>query len=313
MSPLKGPPWADHAIRDLAGQQEGIVTAAHLAALGLTRGAVRHRLASGRLVLLHPGVFAVGHACLSREARWLAAVWACGPNAALSHRDAGALHRVRRSNRRRIDVSTPDRGRKGHPGIDLHRVRRLHPDDVTMHGLIPVTTVARTIVDLCEVDPRSVPRAFHEADVQRLLDVPAVVAAMDRVTGRRTLRPLRRVVAEAVDAPPDGGELARRFLELCRAGALTPPVAGTEVEVNGRQWEVDFAWPRFGVAVETDGAAVHHTRRAFERDRLRDADFAVEGWVVLRFTWRRLRDEPAEVAAVVRRVLAARGWAPERS
>ena len=306
MTAYEGPPTAhrDRALGDLAAEQEGIVTSADLAELGVGRGVVERLVRQGWLRRLYPGVYAVGHARLGRGGLWLAAVWACGPRAVLSHRDAAALHAIRRSSRRRFDVSTPDRGRKGHPGIDLHRVRRLHPADVAVVDGIPVTTVARTIVDLSEVcRADAVAKAFHEADVLRLLDVRAVEAAMGRVTGRRTLRPLRALLATARDAAA-GGELARRFLELCRRAGLPEPVVGTEIAVNGREWEVDFAWPAQRLCVETDGWAVHGTRSAFERDPVRDADFLLEGGRVVRFTWRRIRDEPDEVVATVRRLLA---------
>jgi hypothetical protein len=305
MSCRKGPPHVDRAIGDLAATQEGIVTAAQLAGLGLGRGAVEHRVLRGLLRQVHPNVFAVGHPRLTLRGRWLAAVWACGPRAALSHRDAAALHGIRPSSRSTIDVSTPDRGRKGHAGIQVHRVRRLHPDDVTTAGLIPVTTVARTIVDLAEVTRRDgVARAWHEADVRRALDVTAVAAAVGRVTGRRSLRPVVELIEAAHDAV-DGGELARRFLVLCRRAGLPEPVVGGHIEVNGRSWEVDFSWPARRVCVETDGGAVHRTRRAFETDRVRDGDFLVSGWRVLRLTWRRIRDEPDVVADLVRRLLDA--------
>lgn len=304
MAEHKGP-HRDRRIGDLAEEQEGIVTAADLAELGVGRGVVERLVRQGWLRRLYPGVYAVGHARLSRRGVWLAAVRACGARAVLSHRDAAALHGIRRSGRRRIDVTTPDRGRKGHPGIDVHRVRRLHADDVTVVAGIPVTTVARTIVDLGEVcRDDAVAKAFHEADVLRVLDIARVEAAMGRVTGRRSLRPLQALLATACDAS-DGGELARRFLALCRRAGLPEPLVGAAIEVNGRTWEADFAWPAARLCVETDGWAVHGTRKAFERDPVRDADFLLAGWRVVRFTWRRVRDEPEEVVNTVRRLLSA--------
>jgi hypothetical protein len=215
------------------------------------------------------------------------------------------MHGIRRSSRRRIDVSTPDRGRKGHPGIDLHRVRRLHPGDVSIvEGSPSPRSRGRSSTSATSAGPtRSGGRST------RPTSCASSTCARSRPpwgawTGRRTLRPLQAVIADGHDAS-DGGELARRFLALCRRAGLPEPVVGTEIEVNGRCWEVDFAWPAHRLCVETDGWAVHGTRRAFERDPIRDADFLLEGWRVVRFTWRRIRDEPDEVIETVRRLLGA--------
>jgi len=68
--------------------------------------------------------------------------------------------------------------------------------------------------------------------------------------------------------------------------------------------EVDFSWQRQRLIVETDGWQSHGTRRAFERDRLRDAELTAAGWRVVRITWRRIEDEPEAVAAQLKRLLA---------
>jgi predicted transcriptional regulator of viral defense system len=75
----------------LARRQHGVLTRQNLAALGSTPGAIRHRLAIGRLHRVRPGIYAVGRRELTREGRWMAAVLACGPDAVLSHGSAAAL------------------------------------------------------------------------------------------------------------------------------------------------------------------------------------------------------------------------------
>jgi very-short-patch-repair endonuclease len=67
---------------------------------------------------------------------------------------------------------------------------------------------------------------------------------------------------------------------------------------------VDFLWPEQRLIVETDGFGAHGTRRAFERDRQRDARLQAAGYRVLRFTWRQLLDEPEVVAARLAAALA---------
>ena len=88
-----GPPL-DRAVAELAARQHGVVTLAQMAALGLGPRGVQHRAATGRLHRLHRGVYAVGHARLSVQGRRLAAVLACGANAAVSHRTAADLEKA---------------------------------------------------------------------------------------------------------------------------------------------------------------------------------------------------------------------------
>jgi predicted transcriptional regulator of viral defense system len=114
----------DRAIAARARRQHGVIARAQLAALGLSRDAIDHRVAVGRLHVVHRGVYAVGHTLLTRSARWMAAVLACGPDAALSHASAAALWAMQRGEPTIIDVTTNRSGRK-RPGLRIHRPR--HP------------------------------------------------------------------------------------------------------------------------------------------------------------------------------------------
>jgi very-short-patch-repair endonuclease/predicted transcriptional regulator of viral defense system len=298
-----GPPPVDIAVGRLAARQHGVVSLAQLVALGLSRQAVAKRVSAGRLHRLHRGVYAVGHAKLTVRGRWMAAVLACGPGAVLSHRDAGALHGIRPSSRRKIDVSTASRGRRGPEAIDLHRVRRLDPRDVTAVDGIPVTTVARTLADLAEVtDRRGVERALHEAEVRRVLDMRAVSDASERLNGRHRVAILTDVVRAAEPAALTASELEHRMLELCRSAGLPAPTVNAPVE----GLTVDFLWREQRLIVETDGAQTHLTRRAFEEDRARDVLLTLAGYTVLRFTHRQIEQRPDEVARALAQLLSAR-------
>jgi very-short-patch-repair endonuclease len=88
-------------------------------------------------------------------------------------------------------------------------------------------------------------------------------------------------------------ELEERFLEMCDAHGLPRP----EVNAVVAGYEVDFVWRNARLIVETDGHAAQGTRRAFERDRLRDLELTAAGWRVVRLTYARLSREPAAVAA----------------
>ena len=161
--------------------------------MGLGRGALDHRVATGRLRVLYPGVYAVGHRVLTELGRWLAAVKACGPGSVLSHTSGAALSDLRRSSSPIVHVTTPNRGSPR--GIRVHRVRSLHPDDVAVIDGVPVTSVARTLLDLADVlQPRQLIRAIEQAERLQIFDLRAVERLLARSRGRR-VRVLRNAMA----------------------------------------------------------------------------------------------------------------------
>ncbi|MGH2948485.1 MAG: DUF559 domain-containing protein [Solirubrobacteraceae bacterium] len=225
----------------------------------------------------------------------LAAVLACGPGAVLSHRSAAALWELRPSARERIEVTSAARVGERERAIELHRVRRLEPADVTVHRDVPITTVARTFVDLAGViQPEALERALAQAEILNLFSLNAMLDVLSRSNGRRGAQALRAALTE----PPalTRSELERRMLALCRRHRLTKPLVNATV----CGFEVDFFWPAARLAVETDGGAYHRTRRAFEEDRRRDAELLLAGYRVLRITHRRLRFDPHGVARTLR-------------
>ena len=150
--------------------------ASQLESLGFGRGAIRHRVAAERLHQVHVGVYAVGHPALTARGRLLGAVLACGPRALLSHRSAAAHLELLPSARSGVEVTTTrGHSRSGRPGIVVHQVRRLNSADRMVRDAIPVTSVARTLLDLAEVVPtRQLERAFEEAERLRVLDLGAL-------------------------------------------------------------------------------------------------------------------------------------------
>jgi very-short-patch-repair endonuclease len=289
-----GPAFA--AVAEVAARQHGVVTRRQLRAVGVGDGSVSWWVRTGRLHRLHHGVYALGHPVVTPEGRWLAAVLACGPGAALSHRSAAALWGIGVADRGRVDVTVP-RTRSGPAGIAVHRGRRLDADETTTLRAIAVTTLPRTLADLADVlaEPR-LARAIHEAEVARSLAPRALEAAARRTHGRRGNGRLCRALAE-----PDRtrSELERRFRRLCRDHGLPPPAVNATVA----RMEVDFLWPDARVVAETDGWAFHRTRTAFEHDRERDQALARAGHRVLRFTHRQVVERPAEVVATLRAAL----------
>ncbi|MGH7421936.1 MAG: type IV toxin-antitoxin system AbiEi family antitoxin domain-containing protein, partial [Candidatus Rokuibacteriota bacterium] len=128
----------DRRIAELAARQHNVIDTRDLRGLGVSASAVRRRSADMRLRRVHRGVYAVGQ--LSQKGRWLAAVRAVAPGAVLSHRDAAALHGLRRCDRRVIEVTT-SRHLRPRPGVVIHQTRALHPHDRSSAAGIPVTSV----------------------------------------------------------------------------------------------------------------------------------------------------------------------------
>jgi very-short-patch-repair endonuclease len=292
---------------DLAGRQHGVVARWQLLQLGLSKHEIQYRVEIGRLRTVHAGVYAVGHNPLTERGHWMAAVLAGGKGAVLSHRSAARVWRIIEVERHRPEITLPHASGDGHRamqrGIVIHRTRWLPDAHRTARYAIPVTTPARTLLDLAgAVSPVRIRRAFEAADRLALLDVEAVLRLCDRATGRKGTGRLRALVAEHREMPFTRSELERRFLRLCDRASIRRPAVNVEVE----GFEVDFFWPAHRLIVELDSWSFHRDRAAFERDRGRDATLQVAGYRVLRITYRRLVDEPDLVAREIEALLGRR-------
>jgi very-short-patch-repair endonuclease len=239
----------------------------------------------------------VRHPMLATKGRWLAAVMAVGGGAVLSHRAAAALWGVRENRSRVVDVTVGTRnGRARRRGIVVHR-SVIGAAEMTSRERIPVTTLARTLLDLAEVvTRRTLERTIDEAERLGMLELDAVAAVIERNAGRHGAARLASLLAVHLPGSTiTKSELEELFLELCRAHSVPSPAVNARVG----SYVVDFLWREQQVIVETDGHATHGTRAAFERDRKRDAKLTVAGYRVLRFTYRQVRDEPEVVAGLV--------------
>jgi very-short-patch-repair endonuclease len=286
--------WVDRWISDAADRQHGVVARRQLIAVGVRRRAIGHRIERGRLHSVHRGVYAVGHNILSARGRWMAAVLAAGPDAALSYRSAAALWGIGFSERTEVTVPRAQRGPKS---VMVH-CSRLRGDEVTVRDGIPVTTVPRTLLDLATVVSTSqLERAVNEAEIRGLADPLSLPVLFARYPGRPGITALRRILGEP--AVLIRSELEARFRRFLRKHRLPPPA--WNVVVAGM--ECDCVWHERRLIVELDGRTPHDTALAFERDRARDRALIAAGWRVVRITWRQLRDQPGRVAADMRKLL----------
>src|SRR5262245_19972119 len=212
------------AVLAIAQRQHGVVTRAQLLAAGLSPEAIKHRLRIGRLHRIWPGVFAIGRPGLTREGRWLAAVLACGDGAVLSYLCAGALWGIwERAVPSTPQVSVPTAsGRRGPRGIELHRTA-LEATDVTVRAGIPVTTLARTILDLAAVlDAKALRSVLRQAERVHRLDLAALRASLDTAppSSNKHARLRRALDTYVPGAAQTEGDAEMAFLELCARHGL---------------------------------------------------------------------------------------------
>ncbi|HVX33925.1 MAG TPA: type IV toxin-antitoxin system AbiEi family antitoxin domain-containing protein [Solirubrobacterales bacterium] len=293
----------DRRVAALAGRQHGVVGRWQLQEIGLTERLIRTRISHGSFIRLHRGVYAVGHRALTKESRWMAATLAYGPAAVLSHRSAGQLWGI--SPRSEIDPEVTAPGsRARRRGIVAHRAS-LPADEVGRMWGIPVTSVARTMLDLAATRPeREVERAWNEMEVREFRLRLTVSDLLERYPGRRgTLLLTRLVTGETAPVGITRNDLEEAFLALVDRFDLPRPRMNAHLAIRGRFYEVDALWEDRKVAVELDGGGAHGTRRAFEQDRERDRILTAEGYATARLTWHQIHATPAEVAADLRLIL----------
>ena len=282
---------------ELAGRQHGIVARWQLIELGFGPRSIEHRVAHGRLHLVMRGVYAVGWPRLTEKRRWMAAVLACGEGAALSHRSAAALWGIGGEKRGRIDVSVRRRCELRRPGLRIRGRPTLAAKDVVRRDGIPVTAVARTLVDLAtELDPLGIERAVNEADKRDLIDPESLRTALDRYKGEPGAPLLRKLLDKRTFRLSDS-DLEVLFRPIAVEAGLPYPL--TKQMVNA--WEVDFYWPDLGLVVETDGLRYHRTASTQTRDARRDRAHALAGMTPLRFTHYEIKYEPSRVRAELSR------------
>jgi hypothetical protein len=215
----------------------------------------------------------------------------------LSHRDAAALWGVRRSARGAIDITVVGATRRSRPKLTIHSTGALQPADRMTVDRIPVTSIARTLLDLAEVvSPTQLQRAYEEAERLRILDVREVAELLARSNGRRGARRLSALLDyDPVAVVDSRSELESRFVDLVREAGI--PLPHMNVIVEG--YEVDAYWPEARLVVELQGYRNHSHRSAFERDHTKIARLKRAGCEVLPLTWRQVTRERRSVVDLI--------------
>jgi hypothetical protein len=266
---------------------------------GLTSEQVARLRAAGHLFRHFRGVYGVGRPELSFEGRCRAAWLACGPGSSVSHRSAAAVWGLRASTGA-IHVTAP-RGRRGHPGLVVHRPRSLPLDEIVRREDFAVTSVARTLLDMAAgASADAVGRWIHEAEVQRVLDVREVWAVLERHPHHRGRPRLEAALGLEVLGTRSG--LEDLMVAIWRRAGLPAPRVNEHVWTADRLEEVDLHSRELRLIVEADGGRYHSSRWRRRRDAEKDARLRAAGWTVARFPELAITLEPAAVTVQLRRL-----------
>jgi hypothetical protein len=262
----------------MASDAWGLVRRDELIAAEISRDEIDGRIKKRVLLPEHRGIYRVGHRAPSLVATYLAAVWACGEGALLSGRAAGYLLELLRGAPPKPEVIAPTERRVR--GVVTHRYRQLNPTEAMKWRKVPVTSFARTLVDLAAVlSVSDLARACHEAGVKygtTPAQVEAVLARRRTSPGARKLREIMRG-----DERVSLSELESAFQVFLRENGLPLPI--TNRPAGGRR--VDCRWPEYRLTVELDSFRYHNSRRSWEGDRRREREAYARGDQFRRYTW----------------------------
>jgi Transcriptional regulator, AbiEi antitoxin/Protein of unknown function (DUF559) len=293
----------------VAAAQHGVISLAQLIECGLSASGVRHRVAAGQLHRIHREVYAVGRSDLTPKGYRMAAVLACGDGAVISYAAAAALHGIRSSAASRIDVTVTRPSPISRPGIRVHRHPQLTPADVTEIDRIPVTSVARTLLDLAATlrEPQ-LERACDQAAINGVFDMREMEDLLRRSGGRRGVRRLRNVLAHGdlgENVPASGLEV--RYRDLCAQAGLPKPEINRYLLLGDEYHKVDFLWRRERVVIETDGRRYHSTGWQRRRDTHREELLTRNGYRHGRVAEDLIRHCPEEAVTTARKLLRRAG------
>jgi predicted transcriptional regulator of viral defense system len=225
----------------VAADEHGVLSLAELGRCGLTRDAIIGRVRRGWLHRRHRGIYAVGHPNLTLAGEFLAAVKACGREAALSHYAAASHWGLVEWDGRYPEVTAPLGGARRCRGIRIHHSRFLESKDLRHHMGIRVTSPARTLVDLASaVSYEALRAAVARALSLRHISVADLAEAVDRLGPRRGATKTRRVLASG--PAPTRSALEGVVLRLISDAGLPRPDVNVPMVLGGRRVIPDFRY-----------------------------------------------------------------------
>ncbi len=284
--------------------QGGVISRDQALDLGFSRRQIQRRVTDG----LWSPIGRLGYqvtAGREDESSRLHAAVALLPSAVVSHQSAARIHGWEVFTKGPITVTVHTRTTHEFPGVLVRRAHDIQASHITKVGALPTTNVARTCIDLAAVVS---PGWFADAvddlvATDRVdLEVLAAVAADVCRRGRPGSSMIKAYLAQRLVSPPSGSALERRGRALLETAGLPRPTSEFAMPWAPRR-RFDDAYPDHMVAIEWDSRRYHMRMDAFEADRRRDRMATIQGWKVLRFTWKDVTETPEVVVAAVSSLL----------
>jgi very-short-patch-repair endonuclease len=248
--------------------QRGRIAFRQLQAIGVAPASVAWLVAKGQLLPSLRCVFAVGHAAPTELGAETDALLSVRDGAALSHWSAAALWGLWTPRPSMVDVTVDSSSAAVNPGVRVHRTRTLAQRDVWIRQGLPVTSPARTLLDIAPTaTARQLEIAFDRAIVEKILKPAHVRELLDRAGGHHGRGRLAAVLERESGATTvTASDNEERMLALLRQAGLPTP----QVNFPYESWRLDFYWPQARFAVEVDSHRFHSSRYRFARDRRKD-------------------------------------------
>jgi very-short-patch-repair endonuclease len=294
------------AIAAIADRQFGVFSRRQALGAGFSGRQIQLRVSGRRWEPSRQGVYRiVGAPETLRQSAMAAALYA-GDGALVSHSTAGLLWGIEGVRSMAVELWVPSSKKSDGKGLAIHRGTRLDRADRDLIGPIPVTTAARTLIDLsARMEDARLLSAMEHAFRGNLMTPErlAARAAVLRKSGRPGAGRLAELLAGRGVGPALESTLEAKVWLLIRRTGLPLPQRQFWVSLPGGRFRLDFAWPDQRIGLECDGWEHHGRQSAFAPDRARLAEFAAAQWRILPVTWNACTREPDRVERWLRYAL----------
>jgi very-short-patch-repair endonuclease len=280
----------------IAAGQRTLVRTDQLAACGLDKDAVAHRVASGWLHPVFHTIYSVGCGVLPPLALELAALLACGKSSLISHRSAAFVWGLIKEAPAQVEVSVVERECRSRKGIRVHRIKQIDERELRRHEGLWISSPARALLEIAATLPRhGLSDAVGEGIGGRLVNRAQIEATLARNPGRRGSARLAEVIGDEDATTITRSRAEKAFLKLMRESGLPMPQANQKL---GR-YVPDFMWREQRLIVEIDSYTFHGGPNGFDSDHDKDLVYREAGFDVLRPTRSHVINEPMRILVLV--------------
>ncbi|MGI9584160.1 MAG: hypothetical protein ACR2N7_01050 [Acidimicrobiia bacterium] len=294
---------AHHTAVATSAKQGGVIRREQAIGIGMTPRQIDHRVHSGDWHRVMAGGYRVLDldSCTDRVRAAIALL----PHAVVSHFSAVDMLGIGPKLERSASVLVHSRTTHRFPGVRVFRCHDLLDRHVVTVDRLPITTAARTLIDLSGVVTR--PRLEYLVDdalASRTVDLDELSMVLGDVArrGKPGVTQFRKVLESRAGDPPSTSVLEAKGNRLLISNGL----AGFRTEYSipwAPEQRFDVAYPEDRVAIEWDSRRWHSQVDAFDSDRNRDRLATVNGWRLVRFSWQDVHDRPDSVVHTVASLL----------